>query len=160
MAISSGWKCLGHEMTLRADGGVLTGCRWIGGEADDCSGNAGLTDVEIIDLAKAQIAEYLEGRRKEFSVPVRIKGTEFRMRVWEELRRIPYGATITYKQLAERIGNPKAVRAVANACGANPLPIIIPCHRVIASGGRPGGYTGGLDIKLNLLDIEKQNGCQ
>ena len=79
------------------------------------------------------------------------------MKVWDQLRRIPYGETVTYGELARRVGNPRAFRAVANACGANPLPIIIPCHRVVAAGGKPGGYTGGLAIKLALLEIEKQN---
>ena len=111
-------------------------------------------------MAVAQIAEYLEGKRKEFSVPIRIGGTEFRMKVWNEMRRIPYGETVTYKELARRIGSPDACRAVANACGANPFPILIPCHRVVASGGRIGGYTGGLDIKIRLLEIEKQNSSQ
>lgn len=146
---------IGHIL-LESDGSALTSSRWIQNEADAVSDPADA----VIDLAILEIQEYLRGKRREFSLPICPAGTDFQMRVWEELRRIPYGRTITYLQLAERIGNPKAVRAVANACGANPLPIIIPCHRVIASGGKPGGYTGGLDIKINLLDIEKQNGCQ
>ena len=142
-------------MLLKAEGHVLTQCRWISpdstGFTPDEPGNA------ITDTAVSQISEYLEGRRKYFCVPLRLEGTEFRMKVWNEMRRIPYGETITYKELARRIGSPDACRAVANACGANPFPIIIPCHRVVASGGKPGGYTGGLDIKLALLEIEKRN---
>ncbi|MDE6017644.1 MAG: methylated-DNA--[protein]-cysteine S-methyltransferase [Muribaculaceae bacterium] len=145
-------------MLLKAEGHVLTQCRWTSpdstGFTPDEPGNA------VIATAVSQISEYLEGRRKDFCVPLRLVGTEFRMKVWNEMRRIPYGETITYKELARRIGSPDACRAVANACGANPFPIIIPCHRVVASGGKPGGYTGGLDIKLALLEIEKRNAHQ
>ena len=148
---------LGHKMLLTADGDMLTRCKWIlpGAESPD-STHTRHTDGVIADTI-SQISEYLAGIRKDFSVPLRLEGTEFRMKVWDEMRRIPYGETITYKELARRIGSPDACRAVANACGANPFPIIIPCHRVVASGGKTGGYTGGIDIKRALLEIEKQN---
>ena len=149
---------LNHKMLLNADGNVLIQCRWIltGSEAHDCTRIYPQNNA-VIDMAVSQISEYIEGRRKDFSIPLRLEGTEFRLKVWNEMRRIPYGETITYKELARRIGSPDACRAVANACGANPFPILIPCHRVVASRGRIGGYTGGLDIKLALLEIEKQN---
>lgn len=148
---------LGHEMLLTADRDVLTRCKWTlpGHVSADCSRMGPKNG--IIEMAISQISEYLEGKRQDFSIPLRLEGTEFRMKVWEEMRKIPYGETVTYKELARRIGSPDACRAVANACGANPFPILIPCHRVVASGGKTGGYTGGLDIKLSLLEIEKQN---
>ena len=148
---------LNHTMLLSADGDMLTGCKWIpaGSDSPDILGIEHKNG--IIDMAISQISEYLAGRRRDFSVPLRLEDTEFRMKVWTEMRRIPYGETMTYKELARRIGSPAACRAVANACGANPFPILIPCHRVVGSGGKTGGYTGGLDIKLGLLEIEKQN---
>ena len=141
-------------MLLRAEGDTLIGCKWRGdGLNRECESPHG-GENKIIEMAKAQISEYLAGKRREFSVPIRMEGTEFRKKVWSEMLKIPYGATITYKELAQRIGSPDACRAVANACGANPLPILIPCHRVTASGGKPGGYTGGIDIKKALLELE------
>ena len=153
---------LNHKMLLNADGDVLIQCRWTLTRSDalDCTRIDDPRNNAIIDMAVSQISEYIAGQRKDFSIPLRLEGTEFRLKVWNEMRRIPYGETITYKELARRIGSPDACRAVANACGANPFPILIPCHRVIASGGKTGGYTGGLDIKLRLLEIEKQNRCQ
>ncbi len=151
------YKFLEHQMLLIADGNVLTRCKWILTETD-CIANSPIeTQNGIIEMAISQISEYLEGKRKHFNIPLHLESTGFRLKVWNEMRRIPYGETITYKELARRIGSPDACRAVANACGANPFPILIPCHRVIASGGKTGGYTGGLDIKLALLEIEKQN---
>ena len=150
---------LDHKMLLIADGNILTQCKWILSGSSLHHSHIEHKN-EVIETAISQISEYLEGNRKKFNIPLRLEGTEFRMKVWNEMRRIPYGETITYKELARRIGSPDACRAVANACGANPFPILIPCHRVIASGGKTGGYTGGLDIKLRLLEIEKQNRCQ
>jgi len=120
-------------------------------------------EVPVLDtssplLAKAahQISSYLEGERELFSFNVDIKGTPFQRRVWEALCLIPYGETQTYQEVANAIGRPKAVRAVANACGQNPLPLIIPCHRVIASDGSLGGFSaGGLDTKRRLLNLER-----
>lgn len=148
---------IGHKMLLIADGGVLTQCKWISHEADSLRSSTSTQDDGVIDLAVTQISEYLAGKRKEFSIPMCLKGSDFRMKVWDEMRKIPYGETVSYKELAQRIGSPAACRAVANACGANPFPIIIPCHRVVASGGKSGGYTGGLEIKLTLLALENQN---
>lgn len=149
-------KIIGHNLGFVADKDAIIRCKWTDQTAIEDYGND-LAETAAIDMAIQQISEYLEGKRKDFSIPLRIEGSLFRMKVWEELKKIPYGETVTYAELARRIGSPKAFRAVANACGANPCPIIIPCHRVVASGGKTGGYTGGLDIKLKLLEIEKQN---
>lgn len=103
---------------------------------------------------KQELAEYFSGTRRDFSVPLRTSGTEFQESVWAELRRIPYGEVIPYAELARRVGRPKAFRAAAQANGANRISIIIPCHRVVNSGGRLGGYGGGLDRKRWLLKLE------
>ena len=97
-------------------------------------------DSPALSAAAREITEYLEGKRKRFSVPTDPEGTSFERRVWEKITRIPYGKTVSYKKLAEMIGAPGSARAVANACGKNPLPIIIPCPRVVLSSGKAGGY--------------------
>lgn len=97
----------------------------------------------------------IEGKSARRAVKLDVRGTEFQRLVWDELLRIPAGATRSYAEIARAIGNPKATRAVAQACGANPLPILVPCHRVIAKDGTIGGYTGGLRIKRALLRAEK-----
>jgi len=101
-----------------------------------------------------QLCEYFEGKRKKFDVRFELKGTDFQMKVWEELLNVPYGFTVTYKELAKRIGNPNASRAVGNALAKNPLPILVPCHRVVAKRGL-GGFGGGLKWKEFLLKIER-----
>ncbi len=146
-------KILDHNLHIAADGESLVSCKWTDKPISEGNGESE-KEKEILDLTIEQIVEYLEGSRTEFTIPLHLVGTEFRLKVWQELIKIPYGETITYGELATRIGNPKATRAVANACGANPLPIIIPCHRVVAAGGQLGGYTGGTDIKLSLLQTE------
>jgi methylated-DNA-[protein]-cysteine S-methyltransferase len=101
-----------------------------------------------------QLRAYFGGKLKNFDVPLSLEGSDFQLRVWQLLRAIPYGETISYGQLACRVGNPKAARAVGLANGSNPIPIIIPCHRVIGSNGSLVGYGGGLPIKKALLLIE------
>ena len=101
-----------------------------------------------------QLKEYFSGERKQFDLPLEIEGTEFQKRVWNELLKIPYGRTISYKELAVRLGDEKVIRAAASANGANPLPVVIPCHRVIGSDGSLIGYGGGLEIKEKLLILE------
>jgi methylated-DNA-[protein]-cysteine S-methyltransferase len=103
-----------------------------------------------------QLQAYFRGELKEFDLPLAIEGTEFQLRVWNELRAIPYGETISYAQLAVRVGNPKAVRAVGLANGSNPIPIIVPCHRVIGSNGSLTGFGGGLSMKKKLLELENK----
>jgi methylated-DNA-[protein]-cysteine S-methyltransferase len=103
-----------------------------------------------------QLREYFAGKRTGFDLPLAPKGTEFQRAVWRQLQEIPYGATISYGELARRVGNPKASRAVGSANGANPLPIVIPCHRVIAGDGSMGGFGGGLPTKEILLALEQR----
>jgi len=114
-------------------------------------------DDEVLRETSRQLDEYLEGQRKAFDIPVLMVGTDFQRRVWKALTRIPYGATCTYGQVAQDIESPRAVRAVGNACGANPIGIIVPCHRVIGSGGGLVGYGGGLPLKRRLLALEQRN---
>lgn len=104
---------------------------------------------------KKQLREYFEKTRREFSLQVDLSvGTPFQQRVWRELKKIPYGTVVSYKELAERVGNIKAVRAVANAVGKNPFLVILPCHRVLASNGKIGGFSVGTDKKIILLEHE------
>ena len=104
-----------------------------------------------------QLDEYFAGQRKEFDLPLSLEGTEFQLLVLEELKQIPYGETTSYGDIAKRIGRPKAVRAVGAANGRNPIPIIVPCHRVIGSTGDLTGFGGGLDTKTALLRLEAEN---
>jgi methylated-DNA-[protein]-cysteine S-methyltransferase len=101
-----------------------------------------------------QLADYFGGQRRAFDLALLPRGTPFELRVWRELQRIPYGTTISYKELARRIGSPRGFRAAGSANGKNPIPIVIPCHRVIAADGTLGGYGGGLALKRKLLEIE------
>jgi methylated-DNA-[protein]-cysteine S-methyltransferase len=108
--------------------------------------------TQVID----QLNEYFAGHRRDFDLPLAPRGTEFQLAVWNELQRIAYGDTISYSELARRIARPNAVRAVGAANGANPIPIIIPCHRVIGANGTLTGYGGGLHIKRALLALEQR----
>ncbi len=110
----------------------------------------------VLQLALEQLAAYFEGTLTEFSVPIRPVGTEFQLAAWRALTAIPFGETSTYARQAERIGKPTAVRAVGAANGRNPIPIIVPCHRVIGSNGSLTGFAGGLDSKRWLLDHERR----
>jgi O-6-methylguanine DNA methyltransferase len=110
----------------------------------------------IVALALDQIAEYLNGTRRQFDLPLDLRGTEFQRRVWAAVAGIPYGQTRTYAQIAQAIGKPLAVRAVGAANGANPLPLVVPCHRVLGSDGSLTGYGGGLDVKRKLLEMESE----
>lgn len=112
-------------------------------------------ETDLIKIVKNQLVEYFDGRRKEFEIPISLKGTDFQLKVWKELCKIPYGKTCTYKDIAVSIKNKNACRAVGLANNKNPIPIIIPCHRVIGKNGQLTGYAGGLDIKKKLLNIER-----
>jgi O-6-methylguanine DNA methyltransferase len=112
-----------------------------------------LSDSRVKDVFK-QLVEYFNGDRKYFNLSLEIIGTEFQRKVWKELTNIPYGETISYGELAKRMGDKNLMRAVAAANGANPIPIIIPCHRVIGADGSLTGYGGGLDVKQKLLELE------
>lgn len=114
-----------------------------------------ITETPLLKKANEQLQEYLNGKRKVFDLPLEPKGTAFQQKVWEALREIPYGTTCSYKDIAEKIGNPKACRAVGMANNRNPIAIFIPCHRVIGANGKLVGYGGGLELKAKLLEIEK-----
>lgn len=114
-----------------------------------------LATTPLIEKAAAQLREYFEGKRKEFDLPLALAGTEFQRSVWKALQTIPWGETRSYKDIAVQIGNPKATRAVGMANNRNPIPIIVPCHRVIGSDGSLIGYGGGLPMKRYLLELEK-----
>ena len=102
----------------------------------------------------AQLSEYFRGERRAFDLALAPAGTPFQRAVWDELRRIPYGGTVSYRALAERVGRPTASRAVGRANATNPLPIVVPCHRVIGADGSPTGYAGGIGAKTTLLALE------
>jgi len=112
-------------------------------------------ETVLLKNTAKQLDEYFTGKRKKFDIPLNLKGTEFQVKVWEALKTIPYGETRSYGELAARIGNPKACRAVGMANNHNPVSIIIPCHRVIGCKGSLTGYAGGLKIKQQLLELEK-----
>ncbi|HBF36039.1 MAG TPA: methylated-DNA--[protein]-cysteine methyltransferase, partial [Firmicutes bacterium] len=108
--------------------------------------------------AANQLQSYLTGKQKIFTLPLAPAGTGFMLQVWQQLQKIPYGETRSYQAIARAIGNPKAARAVGLANNRNPLPIFIPCHRVIGANGHLTGYRGGLSLKEKLLELEKVNG--
>ncbi len=110
----------------------------------------------VLKLAVKQLESYFSGKRKEFNLPLKPVGTEFQKEVWEALRSISYGETVSYGDIARRIGRPKAVRAVGAAIGKNPLSIMIPCHRVIGASGKLTGFAGGLSTKEFLLNLESR----
>lgn len=114
-------------------------------------------ETSLIKKTYSQLKEYFAGNRKIFDIPISANGTEFQIKVWEELQKIPYGKIRTYKEIAENIGNKNASRAVGMANNKNPIAIIIPCHRVIGSNGDLTGYAGGIKLKQYLLNLEKQN---
>ena len=111
----------------------------------------------LSEAATIQIREYAEGRRTEFDLPLAPKGTAFQLAVWAALQQIPYGETRSYGDIASAIGKPKAARAVGLACHRNPLPILIPCHRVVGKDGALTGYAGGTELKQQLLELEREH---
>ncbi len=140
---------LGPMLVRIDDSGALLGLSFSAGADHSVELQTG-----SCDQVAQQLAEYFRGERTDFDLKLAPQGTPFQQQVWAALQRIPFGTTISYRQLAQNIGNPAAVRAVGGANGANPIAIIIPCHRVIAADGTLGGYTGGLDYKRKLLDLE------
>ena len=116
------------------------------------------SEPEVLHIANAvkQLEEYFAGHRRDFDLELDVDGTEFQKRVWSELSKIPYGKTVSYLDIAKRLKNEKAVRAVGTANGRNPLSIIVPCHRVVGSNGQLTGYAGGLNAKSVLLNLEHE----
>ena len=115
-------------------------------------------DEKVTNIYLDELTEYFNKKRKSFDLPLDLAniGTDLQHQVWDAIQKIPYGDTVTYKQLAENVGKPKAIRAVASAVAKNPILIVVPCHRVIRASGELGDYRGGKDIKKELLDFEKQ----
>lgn len=126
-------------------------------EADPAPVGAVVQETQAIREAHRQLARYLAGELREFSLPLAPQGTQFLRAVWDQLRAVAYGQTATYSQIAQRAGNPRAIRAVGLACARNPLPLVIPCHRILGSSGKLTGYRGGLALKNRLLEMEKQH---
>ncbi len=114
-------------------------------------------ETPLIKKAFKELDEYFSGKRKTFDLPLKLNGTEFQKKIWQELIKIPYGKTISYKELAKRAGNENACRAAGMANNKNKIMIVIPCHRVIGSNGNLTGYAFGLEIKKQLLDMEAEN---
>jgi methylated-DNA-[protein]-cysteine S-methyltransferase len=108
----------------------------------------------VLETCKEQLADYFSGRLLSFDLPLSPEGTEFQQRVWAELLKIPYGGTITYMEMAVRLGDPKCIRAAGTANGKNPIAIVVPCHRVIGAGNKLTGYAGGIWRKKGLLELE------
>lgn len=137
------------DLLLTGDGEALTGLHMAPFRTP-----TGLRDDAKFAAARQQLKEYFAGRRQSFDLPLRTDGTDFQSRVWRQLQRIPFGTTISYRELARRVGNSKASRAVGSANGKNPIAVIVPCHRVVAADGSLGGFGGGLDRKRYLLELE------
>ena len=124
-------------------------------ENDELPKDLLICETSVLKEAARQLKSYLAGELKEFSLPLAPAGTDFMKKVWTNLCEIPYGKTATYKEIAEKIGSPKAARAVGLANNRNSIPIFIPCHRVIGADGSLTGYRGGLELKKRLLNLEK-----
>lgn len=141
-------------LLLLSDGRALTGLYM--NELAVPPGSVESPETEPFPEARRQLAEYFAGERREFDLPLALRGTTFQRIVWAHLREIPYGETTSYGELARRIREPKACRAVGLANGRNPISIVVPCHRVVGSNGKLTGYGGGLPNKRFLLDLESQ----
>ena len=139
------------RLVLESDGDVLIGI-WLPTPGTKARGD-GRDAPPVLKETVTQLEEYFARERTEFDIPMELDGTAFQKEVWVELSRIPYGETISYGELARRVGRPRGPRAVGQANGKNPVPIIVPCHRVLASNGI-GGYGGGLPMKRALLAVE------
>ena len=138
------------EVTLMARDGALSAVYLPGERVPPAPAGR----AEPLPRAAEQITAWLAGERRDFDLPLGAAGSAFDRRVWEELATIPYGETMTYGELAARVGRPEAPRAVGGAVGRNPLPVVVPCHRVVGAGGRLTGFRAGLEHKRRLLDLE------
>ncbi|APW59285.1 methylated-DNA--[protein]-cysteine S-methyltransferase [Paludisphaera borealis] len=144
------------DVLLTSRGGALTSLHMLGLRSETTISDDWIEGGTVLDAARAQLEAYFDGRARGFDLPMQTDGTPFQRRVWEELYKIPYSQTISYAELARRVGKDGAARAVGGANGRNPISIIVPCHRVIAADGTLGGYGGGLDRKLWLLQHEAE----
>lgn len=144
------------KLLLAGDGERIVEIGFPSGKGARRHSNDWTHDPGLFERVRSELAAYFIGQLRSFSVPLAPQGTRFQLRVWEALRNIPYGDTISYGELASRIGNPAASRAVGAANGRNPIPIIIPCHRVIGANGTLVGFGGGLDTKQKLLRLEHE----
>ena len=145
------------ELLLVADESALTGVYFAGRDHIPASSKHWKQDGKhpVLKRAVTQLKEYFDRKRTKFDLPLRPSGTDFQERVWREIARIPFGKTLTYGELAERAGSPSAIRAAGASTGANPLSIIVPCHRVMGKSGKLTGFAGGLERKEELLRLEK-----
>lgn len=143
-------------LTLTAVHGVLAGIYMEQSRYPPTPELLGEADTRAFTEVAEQLAAYFDGQLTVFTVPLALTGSPFQLRVWAALREIPFGETVSYRELAERIGQPTASRAVGLANGRNPINIIVPCHRVIGSSGGLTGYGGGLDRKRHLIDLERR----
>lgn len=142
-------------LTIATDGDALTHIAFGAASFEgQCKPSA------LTNMASTQLLQFLAGKRTSFDLPLNAEGTEFQKSVWREVSAIPYGETRTYAQVAAAVGNEKSTRAVGFANNRNPLPIVVPCHRVIGAGGKPIGYAGGLKIKEFLLELERVHSSQ
>jgi methylated-DNA-[protein]-cysteine S-methyltransferase len=139
-------------MTIQDDGDGRISHLSFSGRTSDIP--AGVFESDVIGRAGRELSEYLDGTRRVFDIPLNPRGTAFQLMVWDELRKVPYGTTVSYKDLAVGIGRPDASRAVGMAMNRNPIPIIVPCHRVIGSDGSMTGFAYGIDMKERLLRME------
>lgn len=144
------------ELLLTGDGHALRGLHMRQGRRPVAVGADWLEADHAFEEVRAQLTDYFAGRRTSFDVPLQLEGTTFQREVWRGLLEIDYGETISYGELARRIGRPRAVRAVGLANGRNPIAVIVPCHRVIGADGTLTGYGGGLESKRLLLDLESR----
>jgi methylated-DNA-[protein]-cysteine S-methyltransferase len=141
-------------LTLRAHDGVLSGLYMTEHRHGPAAEALGDRDDDGLPAVREQLAAYFDGELAAFDLPLDLRGTAFQQRVWAALQEIPYGATVSYGELATTIGQPTAVRAVGLANGRNPISIVVPCHRVVGSTGSLTGYGGGVERKRALLDLE------
>lgn len=151
MQYQSSFKSPLGFLIIKSDGKFITEISFSESELQEQN------DCAVILQCKQQLEDYFSGKSIEFDLPLNPKGTEFQQKVWNELIKIPYGETITYMELAVRLGDAKAVRAVGTANGRNPIAIVIPCHRVIGAGNKLTGYAGGIWRKKILLELEMKH---